>query len=61
MTMPRTNARYRISIRDNAARGTLKVELIEALGQWNERQYRLLVDGREPAKIKVATLTVDSY
>ena len=55
--MPRTAAQYRISIRDNAARTTLKVELIEAPGLWGERRYRLKVNGREATKLKEATLT----
>jgi hypothetical protein len=55
--MPRSEAQYRISIRDIAAGKTLKVELIDARGLWGERRYRLRVDGREPSKIKEATLT----
>jgi hypothetical protein len=55
--MPRADAQYRISIRDIAARKTLKVELIETRGLWGERRYRLRVNGREPATIKEATLT----
>ena len=55
--MPRTEAQYRISIRDNAARTTLKVELIEARGLWGERRYRLKVNGRKATQTKEATLT----
>lgn len=55
--MPRTEAQFRISIRDNAARKTLKVELIETRGLWGERRYRLKVNGREATKTKEATLT----
>ena len=55
--MPRTNARFRLSIKDNVLRRTLKVELIETHGLWGERRYRLRVDGRSPANVKEATLT----
>jgi hypothetical protein len=57
IAMPRTAAQYRISIRDNAARTTLKVELIESRGLWGERRHRLKVNGREATKTKEATLT----
>ena len=55
--MPRTKARFRVSRKDNKTGRALKVELIEARGLWGERRYRLRVDGREPVKVKEATLT----
>ncbi len=55
--MPRAIARFRLSIKDRKTKTGLKVELIDAPGLWGERRYRLRVNGREPARIKEATLT----
>lgn len=55
--MPRSAARFRVSIKDNKAGRALKVELIESPGLWGERRYRIRMDGREPANVKEATLT----
>ena len=55
--MPRSDARYRISIRDIKGNKTLKVELIDAPGYWGERRYKIRVDGKQPKNIKVATLS----
>lgn len=55
--MARSNARFRLSIKDNKTRTGIKVELIEARGLWGERRYRLRLNGREPAHVKEATLT----
>ena len=55
--MPRANARFRLSIKDNKTRTALKVELIDAPGLWGERRYRIRVNGREATKVKEATLT----
>ncbi len=55
--MSRSAARFRLSVKDNKTRTALKVELIAAPGMWGERRYRLRVNGREPANLKVATLT----
>ena len=51
-TMPRANARFRVSIKDNKTRRGIKVELIEAPGRWDERRYRLRLNGREPDHVK---------
>ena len=55
--MPRSAARFRLSIKDNKSRTAIKVELIDAPGLWGERRYRLRLNGREPAHVKEATLT----
>ena len=55
--MPRPIARFRISIKDKKMRESLKVELTEAPGIWGERRYQIRLNGREPEKIKEATLT----
>jgi len=55
--MPRFPARFRVSIKDNETQAAIKVELIEAPGLWSERRHRLPVNGREPGRIKGATLT----
>lgn len=55
--MPRSAARFRISIKDKKVGTVLKVELIEAPGLWGERRFKLRVNGQEPGKIKEATLT----
>ncbi len=55
--MPRSDARFRRSIKDNKARTEIKVELIEAPGLWGERRDRLRLNGREPAHVREATLT----
>jgi hypothetical protein len=54
--MPRSVARFRLSIKDNKTRERIKVELIEAPGLWGERRYRLRQNGRAPRKMKDATL-----
>lgn len=55
--MPKSGARFWVSIKGNKPRTTIKVELIEAPGLWGERRYRLRLNGREPAQVKEATLT----
>jgi hypothetical protein len=55
--MPRADARFRVSIKDKKSGVALKVELIDALGLWGERRYRIRLNGREPAHVKEATLT----
>jgi hypothetical protein len=55
--MPRSPARFRLSIKDNQTRTGLKVELIEAPGLWGERRYRIRVNGKDAERIKEATLT----
>ncbi len=55
--MPRAAARFRVSIKDKKSGATLKVESIEVRGIWGERRYRLRVNGREPKRVKEATLT----
>ena len=49
---PRANARFRVSIEDNKTRRRIKVELIEVPGRWDERRYRLRLNGREPDHVK---------
>ena len=55
--MGRPTARFRISIKDHQASTSIKVELIESPGLWGEKRFRLRVNGREPGRIKEATLT----
>lgn len=55
--MPKSDARFRVSIKDNKTRTGIKVELIDAPGLWGERRYRLRLNGREPDRLKEATLT----
>jgi len=55
--MPRAAARFRVSVKDNKTRTSLKVELIEVRGIWGESRDRLRVNGHEPDRIKEATLT----
>lgn len=55
--MPRAAARFRVSLKNYKTRTAIKVELIEAPGLWSERRYRLRLNGREPDRIKEATLT----
>ena len=55
--MPRSAARFRLSIKDNRTRTLIKVELIEAPGIWSERRYQIRVNGQDAEKIKEATLT----
>ncbi len=55
--MPKSEARFRVSIKDNKTRAGIKVELIDAPGLWGERRYRLRLNGREPDHVKEATLT----
>lgn len=55
--MPKSGARFRVSIKDNKSRTAIKVELIEAPGLWGERRYRLRLNGREPEHLKEATMT----
>ena len=55
--MPRSAARFRLSIKDKKTGTALKVELIDAPGMWGERRYRLRMNGREPTHVKEATLT----
>ena len=55
--MPRSAARFRLSIKDNKSRTAIEVELIEAPGMWSERRYRLQLNGREPDHVTDATLT----
>ena len=50
--MPRSPARFRLSIKDNKTRVGLKVELIEAPGLWGERRYQIRVNEQEAEKIK---------
>lgn len=55
--MARSSARFRVSIKDKKTGKAFKVELIEARGLWGERRFRLRLNGREPERIKEATLT----
>jgi hypothetical protein len=55
--MPRTAARFRVSIKDNKVGTCLKVELIESPGLWGERRYRVRVNGRAVAKVREVTLS----
>ena len=55
--MARSPARFRISIKDKKTGNAVKVELIEATGLWDTQRFRLRVNGREPERIKFATLT----
>ena len=55
--MPRSSARFRVSIKDKKLGTHLKVELIDAPGLWGERRFKLRMNGREPKTIKEATLT----
>jgi hypothetical protein len=55
--MPKSGARFRLSIKDNKTRSGIKVELIEAPGIWGDRRYQIRVNGRQAEKIKEATLT----
>jgi len=55
--MGRPSARFRISIKDNEAATTIKVELIASRGLWGEQRFRLRVNGREPRRFRDATLT----
>lgn len=55
--MPRSAARFRVSIKDHKVGTGLKVELIECRGLWGERRYRIRTNGREATKVKKATLT----
>ena len=55
--MPETAARFRLLLTDKQTSTALKVELIDAPGLWGERRYRLRLNGREPAHVKVATLS----
>ena len=55
--MPETAARFRLLLTDKQTSTALKVELIDAPGLWGERRYRLRLNGRETAHVKVATLS----
>ena len=55
--MGRSPARFRISIKDQKRRTSLKVELIDAPGLWNERRYALRVNGRVPDKMPAGSFT----
>ncbi|MEO5959239.1 MAG: hypothetical protein ABIR80_08990, partial [Opitutaceae bacterium] len=55
--MARTPARFRVSIKDNMAKRSLKIELVDASGLWGERRYRIRVDGRDAIRVPVATLS----
>jgi hypothetical protein len=55
--MPRAAARFRLSLKDRKTGTALRVELIDAPGLWGERRYRIRLNGREPSRVKEATLT----
>jgi hypothetical protein len=55
--MPRSPARFRLSIKDNQTRTLIKVELIEAPGICGERRDQIRVNGQEAERVKEATLT----
>jgi hypothetical protein len=55
--VPKTLARFRVSIKDHKSGDRLKVELIEAPGAWSERRYRIRINGRNATKIPEGTLT----
>lgn len=50
--MPKSEARFRLSIKDNKTRTGIKVELIDAPGLWGEWRYRLRLNGREPNHVQ---------
>ena len=55
--MPKSDARFRLSIKDNKTRTGIKFELIDAPGLWGEPRYRLRLNGREPDHVEEVTLT----
>jgi hypothetical protein len=55
--MARQTARFRISVKDNASGSHFKVELIQTSGLWGERRFILRVNGRQPRRLRVASLT----
>ena len=55
--MPRSPARFRLSITDNHTRILIKVELIPAPGIWSEQRSQIRGDGQEAEEVKVATFT----
>jgi len=55
--MARTPARFRISIKDQKSRTTLKVELIDAPGVFGERRFVVRVNGRAARALPEGTLT----
>lgn len=55
--MPREKSRFRISICDRHAGETLKVELIDVSDPWNERRYKIRVNGRVATQMPEGTLT----
>ncbi len=55
--MPKTAARFRISLNDNSTGRGIKVELIEAKGLWGESRWRVRQNGRTPTKLPEATMT----
>ena len=55
--MPIPRARFRISIKDQQAGDSMKVELIDAPGLWGERRYKIRLNGRPASQVPEATLS----
>lgn len=55
--MPRKDARFRISIKDNQSGETLKLELVPSDRMWEERRFYIRVNGKRSTKVETVNLT----